>query len=402
MIARKLARIGIIKQALKACLLFIQKLRLRLIESQSVVPQFYFSSNALPRLFNLDVHISVIGDLRQGLNKKAHLTTFSVSQHNWATRKLLKMPDPVEIINDSTWKNMGTGLTGLFAERYSKFLKSFDGFIACYPIPMVQVFEQFEKPIFAQIATRYEAPYTLNRHDWDDLNACIQRLVHAKMIQLHANNRADLDYFQVHTGEQPHLLPSLCDYTNSKWIPSTEVYALTCIDSALAAELTSVSDNLVLLSELFPHGYQFKEFAKLRGIVCIPYQVSTMTLFECATMGLPVLVPSPNLIKSWIEEGYSGILSQISFDPEATLVLNSNQMTEKSGSINQIDWWLSRADYYNQELMPNVRIFNDLEELKSLLRQEFDQSAFLAAAEKRNTELRATRASYLDEFLKAL
>ena len=57
-----------------------------------------------PLLFNLDLHISVMRDLQQEMDKENLRTIrWSISGSNKFTRPVYRISDPVEIINSQTW-----------------------------------------------------------------------------------------------------------------------------------------------------------------------------------------------------------------------------------------------------------------------------------------------------------
>ena len=57
------------------------------------------------RIFNLDLHISVIQDFKNIMQtlfgSKIDITNWSISGHNWVFGKTT---DAVDVINQSTWK----------------------------------------------------------------------------------------------------------------------------------------------------------------------------------------------------------------------------------------------------------------------------------------------------------
>jgi len=61
-----------------------------------------------------------------------------------------------------------------------------------------------------------------------------------------------------------------------------------------------------------------------------------------------------------------------------------------------LDWWLERADFYDQELMPNVRIVDSLAELKRPGRKRAD---IQSQVEYRNSLLFEKRGELLRSFL---
>jgi hypothetical protein len=129
-----------------------------------------------------------------------------------------------------------------------------------------------------------------------------------------------------------------------------------------------------------------------------------MTLFEFATLGMPVFVPSKSLSFA-LARGFKGVFSEISFrDPSEELVHPQEPgfLGADYTSEGYLDWWLDRADFSDPLLMPNVRIVNSLADkalsaptgkVFSLLPQE---------TVKRNAALSEKRFEFLDRFVRKL
>ena len=172
----------------------------------------------VPRLFNLDLHISVIRDLKYGFrNSKVDITSWSISGANAQIRRFLRFSDPVKYINRKNWQNLNLDLITNFQNEYHNFLKKFDGFIVTYPPTFAELFLKYEKPILVDIPIRYETPYSGDTESWNRINGKFIDKYKEGIITFWANNQGDVDYFNYHTGIQPFLVPSKCDYLQAKW-----------------------------------------------------------------------------------------------------------------------------------------------------------------------------------------
>ena len=56
-----------------------------------------------------------------------------------------------------------------------------------------------------------------NMEELAELNACLTRLQHHKVLLPISNNKADQLYSKHGSGLSSHLIPSLCLYTNVTW-----------------------------------------------------------------------------------------------------------------------------------------------------------------------------------------
>ena len=82
------------------------------------------------RFFNLDLHISVIADVRYILEQQGHeVVDWSISGHTWVFGK---GPAVVDVVNQNTWGNLSPEMCDQFYERYKDFLSQFDGFIVTH------------------------------------------------------------------------------------------------------------------------------------------------------------------------------------------------------------------------------------------------------------------------------
>jgi len=163
-------------------------------------------------------------------------------------------------------------------------------------------------------------------------------------------------------------MPSVTDYVNGRWNPRSNQFGLTTLSTNLAEEITLKSSHKIRsIRELFPKGYSHSELIALAGVVVIPYQVSTMTIFELMNAGVPLLIPSDDLLHQWYES-HEGVLSQLSY----LQVEGQPTNTRPEGDPNRVcdrsvrQWWLDRADFSTTSAYPMVTRFTSLEHLFEL------------------------------------
>jgi hypothetical protein len=94
------------------------------------------------RLFNLDLHISVIEDIKdittRIFGEKIEITNWSISGHNWVFNKPEPPPTP---INHESWLLICPNLVNVFQEKYDDILKTYDGFIVTHTPVFCMLFE---------------------------------------------------------------------------------------------------------------------------------------------------------------------------------------------------------------------------------------------------------------------
>lgn len=357
-----------------------------------------------PLIFNLDLHISVIADLKSGLKTHdANLVNWSISSANRHSRKIFKVQDPVKVVNGESWLNLDDNLIDQFSFHYKSFLDKFDGFIACYPPAFAALFRDFKKPTLVMSATRYEAPYTSHPRSWSDLNQYLISEQAAGRMILAGNNQGDCDYMEHYLGVKPNYVPSVCDYTDFHFSGEGSTNVVLARDSRLSNHIRKITDGRWLpFRDVLGSSYKWEDFRQIKEVFVIPYNISTMTLFELATAGVPVAIPSRPFMHELLKE-YSEVLSELSF-------LQVNQMKVELEHVNSpndftsdffYDWWLDRSDFYNLNLMPNVRLIGSFSELNQSSSRDFfeDHKSYNSMISSRNSGLIAQRDELLKTFL---
>jgi hypothetical protein len=227
---------------------------------------------------------------------------------------------------------------------------------------LILLFQKFKKPILALNATRYESPYTFDPQAFTNLNQSLQNEFISKNLTVISNNLGDRDYLKYFTGIESIYAPSLCDYL-PKQTPVTPNWIILSKNIEIAQEISRISKNLVPSDEMWPHSYKHEEFALQKGVIIIPYNISTMKIFELTTAGCPIRIPSDNLLLKMI--GKRGILSELSYAQiydKNVLEPNSNSPMDPNWE-NFYSWWLERADWNNTDFFPNITRFDSFEEL---------------------------------------
>lgn len=383
-----------------------QPVRALQLETQRAFANVIPTSSSKPSLFNIDLHISVIADLQVELKQQgAQLTRWSISGHNFVWRKFFTRPDPVRVLNQGSWHELDEGLIDRFQDVYGQYLKRFDGFVVTYPPAFAELFRDFNKPILTIAATRYEAPYTAQESQWDRFDTFLRVRIDNGSLLLAANNRADQSYLEAMLNREARYVPSVCDYTAAKW-PGTGGENLILARSMNTKESIQQrsSGNWMDGQKYLGVNHSWQDLANSQEVFVIPYNVSTMTLFELATAGVPVSVPSKEFLKDLVAQD-PNTLSEITWSQ----VHGIHAPTSRARRFpfldpQRLDWWLTRADFFDHDLMPNVRevesIDQLLEERHPVLEKELDDWRFQVG--QRNARLRLLRKSLVEDFLSRL
>jgi len=316
-------------------------------------------------------------------------------------RPIYKISDPVEIINSQTWQQLSDDLILRFEERYGHFLRKFDGFVVTHTPAFTQLYRSFEKPILSINSTRYEAPYTNDIDKWNNLNQYMLEKINKDRMLLVSNNVGDSDYLKYKSGISTEIFPSFCDYTNLSWSPGGEHKVIIARSPELENEIEKLTGGEWLgIRKILAKNYNWKQYLDIKEILYIPYNISTMSLFEFATAGIPVTIPSKKLLID-LHSKYKGVLSELSYYQIRGLSTTGLSSDDPNNfeSDQFLDWWLDRADFYNNELMPNVRIISGFDEIDIERFSELgDVSAYREQIDARNRNLEQSRARLIKKF----
>jgi hypothetical protein len=366
----------------------------------------YFSElrfkSSRPVFFNLDLHISVMRDLQQEIiSKKMRSIRWSISGSNTFSRKIYRISDPVEVINSQTWANLDDELIAKFGIRYRKFLSKFDGFIVTHTPSFAELYRDFNKPILVINSTRYEAPYTNDEKKWKKLDRYLIEGVKEQNIMIASNNLGDADYLKYKTGIDSRVVPSLCEYTNVIWKFGGTKKVVVSQSPELDDFIERITDGEWLgVRKVMGDNYKWNQYLDVREVLYLPYNISTMSLFELATAGVPVCVPTKKFLID-LAQRFSGILSELSYFQIRKLSVDNLAKDDPNNFMSPqfLEWWLDRADFYNTDLMPNVRTISSFEELAKTKFKNVEQFAdFSELLTNRNLSLRSQRSAMLASF----
>jgi len=319
-----------------------------------------FRDFPFPTIFTLDLHTSIVRDLRESLETNQILVErFSISGSSY----LFNDPNlRIPFISGKNWRMIENDKIRGFQRLFHATLDKARCFLVTYTFSFVLIFENLGKPILAVNATRYESPFTLDEDRFRDLNAKLKDLSTSGLLSVISNNAGDRDYLNWFTGIDSKHIPSLCSYS-AKHAPSIETWLILCRNLDLGKKIAQYTSNARTIEEVFPRGYSHEDFAKYAGVILVPYNISTMRLFELSTSGMPVRIPSDELLRQW--SCLPGVLSELSW----VQVLNAECPSWLKDTpadpdwSDFLDWWLERADWKFKTFFPNVSIFDSLDEL---------------------------------------
>lgn len=316
--------------------------------------------NSKQRIFALDLHTSVSRDIALSLKKSGFkVSRWSISESSY----LFKEPNlNLRYVNSTTWRTIGHLEREKFREKYQSFLLQIDCFLVTYSFSLIELFDVFKKPTLAINATRYESPFTFSQLEFEELNKKIAELVQIGKLVIISNNLGDRDYLRLLANVESKYIPSLCEYIPAR-LGTLDRWVVISRNVKLAKEIAMANPKLISQHDLYPNGFTNEEFALNKGVVLIPYNISSMRLFELVTAGFQIRIPTDRLLMEW--RHLPGVLSELSFvQIEARACPSWLKCTPADPDWSGFyDWWLSRADWHNLEYFPNVKLFDSVEEL---------------------------------------
>ena len=326
------------------------------------------------KFFNIDLHISVIADVRKIFNDLGHeVDDWTLSGHSWVFGR---EQDKVDIINHTNWKSLDKEMCDAFYERYKDELSHYDGFICTYAPSFCLLYEKFNKPIITIVPVRYETPFSNDKDKWNWYNNFLRKGIDDGLVIPIVNNKFDKQYCEMYTNREWRYIPSLCEYTNAPYEPKC---ASVIYSSLLPVGALGHDELIIPKHEALPQGYDWKDLSQFKGIIHIPYHNSTMSIFENYTSNIPLFFPSyAFMLKLRSEYGKHGVLNQVTWreinnlEPGSIIEFDSkdNTITDINdyGTISNEEGWIKLCDFYDQEWMPHLQYFNSFDELKDLIR----------------------------------
>ena len=311
----------------------------------------------LKQIFILDLHTSVTRDVMPAIER------MDVTVNRWSisgSSELFNEPNlKVKAVNSQEWRGINDKKISKFQSRYRKFLMNQDGFLLTYTFSFILLFSKYKKPILGINATRYESPFTFDEKHLNELN---YQLNNYKKLGVVSNNIADQDYLKLFAGIDSNYIPSLCSYTTPHK-PENDTWVVLCRNLTLGKKISNIGEKIKSQDEIWGGNYTYEEFASFKGVILIPYNISTMRMFELTTAGFPIRIPSDRLLLEW--SNLPGVLSELSY----AQVHNQEPLKKYSNSpmdpnwVNFYSWWLERADWNQKDFFPNITRFDSLEEL---------------------------------------
>ena len=322
------------------------------------------------KFFNIDLHISVIADIKKIFTDLGHeVDDWSLSDHAWVFGRQRKH---IDVINHSNWTSIDENMCNAFYDRYCKELQKYDAFIVTHTPCLSMLYKKFNKPIIVVCSTRYEQPFSSDMVKWKKFNNYLIDGVDRGQIILLANNKYDKKYTELFLNREVGLIPSICDYTGSKYTDKNNKFLYS--SKFKSQEIIKTNESLADKNEELGLGYSWKEFFSYSGVVHIPYNASTMSIFEQYTANMPLFFPTLEFLSFLREKHYNtGVMSELSWNQVFSLSSHSviGPMFDDPNNYldnEQMSEWTKLSDFYDTKNMPHIQYFKSFEHLNYLLK----------------------------------
>jgi hypothetical protein len=350
------------------------------------------------RIFNIDLHISVIADIKNILEDLGHtVTTWSISDSSAIMGQQKAHVDCVcnELGRPDDWRNIGPEMADRFYERYRTELTGFDAFLVTYAPSLSLLFERFGKPIIIVAPIRYEVPFSNDAAKWVSFNEFLRRGHDSGRIILAANNKFDQKYGEICTGRPWSYIPSYCGYTNTTYHRTRRTFLYSSrlsdysiyLESSWPAWWTKLFGPAALPHVRPKHKalrgrYAWHDMTAYAGIIQIPYNASTMSIFENYAQNIPMFFPTQEFMCRLRVENLEQVMCETTWmqtlhigdrtPPEIGVPYANDPNRYRDADIFRR--WLSYADFYDGDWMPELIYFESFSQLQmQLVQTNLDQ-----------------------------
>jgi hypothetical protein len=316
------------------------------------------------RFFNLDLHISVIADLKQIFTDLGHtVDDWCLSNHAWV---MGRQKNCVPLMTREDWRPqiLQKKLWDEFYDTYHSELDKYDAFICCYPPAFSLLYKRFHKPIIVDIPIRYEYPFHNSKEDWDFFNGYLREGVDQGKIILVANSMYDKKYTEAFLDREVTWIPSLCKYTGIKYQPKRDGWLYYSTQPISFNKNT----NIYWKPSVLRAGYNWQDLAEFKGIVHFPYNCSTMSIFEQYQAGIPLFFPRKEFLLYLYDHGFP-VLDQLTWrrifkqSSKSPVIYKGEFDPNDYSSTEVLNYWLGYSDFYYPEALKHVIYFDDFDDL---------------------------------------
>ena len=261
-----------------------------------------------------DFHVAPIADLK-ALFEPLHMRIIDQSlSYHCHTKEPPTCADSLDVLTKLNGITLGSCPNQLRRDFFAAYVNdatmaTVDAVVCHHAAALCEAFMPFNKSLIVVASTRFE----MGRQDpvrWRIWVENLRAIATKPRNIVAANNKYDAEYIKYFTGiKDVPVLPNDCGYVKAKYAPSANhpevlVGPGRSIHPALYAELrlhantSACTFEFTSIRELYKR-FDYTDLARHPAVVLLPYQVSIMSIIEYYRMGLPMFVPSLDLLTEW-------------------------------------------------------------------------------------------------------
>ena len=268
-----------------------------------------------------------------------------------------------------------------FAKKYGKWSQQHLDFYWCsFLAYMSHVYSKCERPIILQLSFRFEGNQKITPDNVKKLIEVMMEMRSKGQLLIIASNRYDQIYFEYFTGihiEKVHLCA--CHITE-RYNPQRDEILIAPAKhyesgykriSQIKSWFAKNNPQLKLrtIRELYPNEHKYSDLCRHKAMIVLPYTIYTGAIVEYLSMGIPMFIPSSDLLAQWHVDDY--LLVERKSDPMPTYhSMIRGQLYEvmpdpnDDYDIEAVKYWLKFCEWYDWP----IETFDSLEELEQKLR----------------------------------
>ena len=343
---------------------------------------FWISNQKPLRLFGMCHHHAVLWDMKQILRPLGIQIDFTwLSDGRPPVNEAVASSEPPFYSSYDLYKqDLKAPLDNAFKERILS--RGYDGVITSHSIITAYRLKDLGLPLIHVNSTRFGNEWIQDSEKHTFLVQEIQKLLDSGRLTVIHNNRGDQQYFKEHFLALPNqevYCPSLCESLHRLRVspPQTQKFLIWDTRQVLLQEKGSpfmkglygslkqslgegVESQAILMAEnkmYLPEGF----LDTYTAVIHIPYNISTMSIFQQTRANIPVWVPSQRLLAElWADPKEPNELSWTVFKEGSE---NEPHITQwdKVRTLETAKRWASLADFYHD--MGCIFEFDSIEDL---------------------------------------
>lgn len=341
-----------------------------------------WKSNYAPlRFYGLDHHHAVLWDMKQTLRPLGVTVDFVwLCDGRPPVNEAIPGQDgPFHSSLDLYRPPVNVPLDPVFRE---KIQTTYDAVITSHSLVTAYRLREIQLPQFHINSTRFGNDWVTDAKRHPVLVEAIQEMLRKKKLQVLHNNQGDSLYFHQFFTADPSsecILPSLCDSvlrhrfhppTSTKFLiwdtrqvlfqDDKSPFMKDLYRACCAKDSNAFHSQAILLAEhqtFLPEGY----LDAYTAVIHIPYNVSTMSIFQQVAANIPVWVPSKRLLQElWTNPKECNELSWTVFSEGSEV---SASFLDQARNPEAVKCWIETADFYDNRISDCIFTFDSIEEL---------------------------------------